>query len=222
MQDGRHREFTVRLNFPSMSLVTAAREEFPEWTKLEFQQCPNCPLKPANSPRCPVAVSLIDLMDLFKDCLSTEPAEVIIAGAEREIRKTMSLQDGLSSLMGLYMATSGCPVLDKLRPMVYTHLPFSNLHETMYRALSMYLVAQLLRHKRGKTADWDLKDLMKIYDEINVVNRAFIRRLHSIAEKDASLNALVKLDCLAGFGKFQLTHNYFQKLEETFAPYLDD
>ena len=46
--------------------------------RLEFQQCPNCPLKPEASPRCPVAVSLVDLMDLFKDSLSIETAEVVI------------------------------------------------------------------------------------------------------------------------------------------------
>jgi hypothetical protein len=222
LKDGRERDFVVRLNHPSLSLVTTPRTEFPSWTKLEFNQCPNCPLKPAESPRCPVAVSLIDLLDLFKDCLSTETAEMTIVSDQREYRKTMGIQFGLSSLMGLYMATSGCPIIDKLRPMVLTHLPFSSLEETVYRSVSMYLVAQLLRHRNGKNADWDLKDLMKVYDDIYTVNRAFIARLHGIAKEDASLNALVNLDCLPGFAKFSLEKKFLKNLEETFHPYLKD
>lgn len=219
-EDGRQREFTVRLKHPSLSLETVPREDLPAWTELGFNQCPNCPLKPADSPRCPVAVSIVDLVELFKDCLSTEVTEVTIQSEAREYRKTMSVMDGLSSLMGLYMATSGCPVLDKLRPMVLTHLPFASMEETMYRAVSMYLVAQLLLHKRGKTPDWDLKDLMLIFDEVNLVNRTFIKRLYVAVPKDASLNALVKLDCLAGFARFSIDRTYLKELEKSFASYL--
>lgn len=221
MKDGRRRDFTVRLKRPRLDLETTPRTEFPEWTALEFHKCPNCPLKPETSPRCPVGVSLIDLVDLFKDCLSTDVSEMSIVSEDREYRKTIGIQFGISSLMGLYMATSGCPVIDKLRPMVLTHLPFSSLEETTYRSLSMYLVAQYLRHRRGEKADWDLKDLMSSYDAVNAVNRAFIQRLHSVAPKDANANALVNLDCLPGYARFSLNKNYFDKLEGVFFPYLE-
>jgi hypothetical protein len=219
-KDGQHKDFTVRMAAATMSLEVAPRESYPEWTKLEYQQCPNCPLKPETSPRCPVAVSLIDLIDLFKDCPSTDIAQATIITPEREYRKTLSMQDAISSLMGLYMATSGCPILDKLRPMVYTHLPFSTLQETIYRAVSMYLVAQFLRQNRGETPDWDLKGLKKICDEINIVNRAFALRLTSVSAKDASINALVKLDCLAGFTALTIGRNQLKRLESMFASYL--
>ncbi|OGS38711.1 MAG: hypothetical protein A2506_13010 [Elusimicrobia bacterium RIFOXYD12_FULL_66_9] len=219
MNDGRQRDFVVRLRRPRLDLETSPRTEFPAWTALEFNKCPNCPLKPKDTPRCPVGVSLIDLVDLFKDCLSTEIAEVTILCDDREYRKTGGVQFGISSLMGLYMATSGCPVIDKLRPMVLTHLPFATLEESTYRSLSMYLVAQHLRHRRGEEADWDLKELLACYEGINAVNKAFIQRLHSVAPKDASANALVNLDCLAGYARFSFQKNYFDKLEEVFFPY---
>jgi len=220
LKDGRERDFIVRLKLPRLDLELAPRAEFPAWTELGFHQCPNCPLKPETSPRCPASVSLIDLVDLFKDSLSTEPAEMTIIGEEREYRKTISLQRGLTSLMGLYMATSGCPIIDKLRPMVLTHLPFSSLEETTYRSLSTYLVAQYLRHRRGEKADWDLKDLLGSYEEINTVNRAFIKRLHSVAPEDASANALVNLACLPGYARILHNDKYFKRLEEVFFPYL--
>lgn len=218
--DGRERAFTVRLKYPSLSLETVSRKDLPTWTELGFNQCPNCPLKPEDSPRCPVAVSLVDLVALFKDCLSTEVTEVTILSEDREYRKKMSVMDGLSSLMGLYMATSGCPVLDKLRPMVLTHVPFASLDETIYRSISMYLVAQFLLKRRGQAPDWDLKDLMRIFSEINIVNRAFIKRLQSVVPKDASLNALVRLDCLAGYARFTIDRDYLKSLEKSFASYL--
>lgn len=220
--DGREKRFEVPLSFPSMRLVAPPPPaDLPEWTKLEFNQCPNCPLKPADSPRCPVAVSLVGLIELFKDCLSTEVVEVTITSPEREYRKRMGIQDGLSSLMGVYMAAAGCPILDKMRPMLYSHLPFSTLRETVYRSVSMYLMAQLLLHRRGRPATLDLQPLVKVFEEIGEVNRAFIKRLHSLKLKDASLNALVRLDCLAGYSTFQINKDHIQQLEAVFGPYLE-
>jgi hypothetical protein len=54
------------------------------------------------------------------------------------------------------------------------------------------------------------------------VNRSFIQRLMSVAERDASLNALVKLDCLAGFTVFSIERHYVKELEQLFAPYLSE
>ena len=222
LASGVEKEFTVRLRSPSMSLESVPREHYPEWTRLEFHQCPNCPLNAAQNPRCPVAVNLMDIMEFFKDCFSTDIAEITIVSEKREYRKKTPLPQGLSSLMGLTMTTSGCPILDKLRPMVYTHLPFAMLEETMYRAISMYLVAQFLLQKRGKTPDWDLQKLMGIYDEVKKVNRHFSERLRSINRQDAGINALIILDCLGDFTKLSIKKTYIKELETLFAPYLKD
>src|SRR4029077_931459 len=117
LENGVEKEFSVKLSSPGLRQTIDVRAEAPEWTKLEFHQCPNCPLKPADSPRCPVAVSLVDLIDLFKDILSTEVVDVVIEVPERSYTKRISVQDGLSALMGIYMASSGCPILDQMRPM---------------------------------------------------------------------------------------------------------
>jgi hypothetical protein len=219
--DGREKRFDIRLLFPSMRLVETPPPSLPDWTKLEFHQCPNCPLKPADSPRCPPAVSLVSLVELFKDSFSTEVVDVTITAPEREYRKRMGIQDGLSSMMGIYMAAAGCPVLDKLRPMLYSHLPFSTLRETVFRAISTYLMAQLLKHRRGEPASLDLAPLVESLEQINEVNRTFILRLHSLGLKDASLNALVRLDCLAGYSSFQINKDHIKQLEAVFGPYLD-
>jgi hypothetical protein len=222
LRNGVSREFVVRLRKPGLQLVSTGRENLPDWTRLTHHQCPNCPLDPQTHPHCPIAVNLVDVIEAFKDCISTEDADITIGSNAREYHRRAPVQYGVSSLMGVYMVVSGCPVMDKLRPMVYTHLPFASVEETMYRAVSMYLLAQYFLSQRGKSPDWKLEKLVKIYDDISQVNRAFARRLLSINPKDASLNALVSLDCFANVTAFSIVRDSLKEMEYLFQAYLDE
>ena len=92
----------------------------------------------------------------------------------------------------------------------------------MYRAVSMYLLAQYYRDQRGKTPDWRLEKLVHIYDAIGKVNQAFAKRLLSINPQDASLNALVSLDCFATVTAFSIVRDRLQEMEYLFQAYLRD
>jgi len=217
---GTDKLFVVRLRREDLRLVLNPTAFHPSWTRLEHRQCPNCPLEPTQAPHCPAAAGLADLMDSFKDCLSTEPAEIVVAVEAREYRKQAPVQYGVSALMGLLMATSGCPVMAKLRPMVHVHLPFATIEETMFRAASMYLLAQHFRVQRGQVADWEMANLVEIFDQVAEVNQAFAQRLVSINPKDASLNALANLDCFAVVTSFAITKDNLKELEPLFQAYL--
>jgi hypothetical protein len=104
--------------------------------------------------------------------------------------------------------------------MVYTHLPFSTTEETTYRAVSMYLLAQYLRRQRGLQPDWELAGLVKIYEEVSVVNKHFVERLKTTKLEDASLNAVVKLDCFAAMTATLIAAQALSGVEELFRPYL--
>jgi hypothetical protein len=120
------------------------------------------------------------------------------------------------------MVVSGCPIMNKLRPMAFTHLPFATVEETTYRAVSMYLLAQYFRNRHGKKADWSLEELLKIYEEVRAVNHSFVRRLLSINPLDASINALVSLDCFGTVAAFSIVQDSLKALEPLFQSYLDD
>jgi hypothetical protein len=106
-----------------------------------------------------------------------------------------TLQVVAGSLMGIYMVTSGCPILDKMRPMVETHLPLYTPEETVYRAITMYLMAQYFRSRNGFEPWWDLKGLADYYKEVQTVNLSFAERLRSISDKgEPTLNAIALLD----------------------------
>jgi hypothetical protein len=218
---GVRKRFPVSLQKPGLALVVPKRSEEPAWTALGHHRCPNCPLDPGRHARCPVAVNLVDVIESFRDCVSTEEAQIVIRHPAREYHRRAPLQYGVSSLMGLYMVTSGCPILDRLRPMVRTHLPFATIEETTYRVVSMYLLAQYFRHQRGRRVDWKLTRLVRLCEDINRVNQAFARRLLSINPQDASLNAIANLDCFSTLTALSITRDSLKDLEALFGAYLD-
>jgi hypothetical protein len=102
---------------------------------------------------------------------------------ERRIYKQeCDLQSGLNSMLGLQMATSGCPILGQLRAMATFHMPFSSFGETLFRTVSAYLVQQFYVHKAGGKADWDLKELQAFYETLEGLNKAFSKRIRGIGK----------------------------------------
>ena len=195
--DHRQEVVELYLDTQSLDLIDKIQEKLPPWTNLDFHQCPNCLLTIQTHPSCPVAVCLVKLVPICKDLLSYDLIHVDVIMAERVISKDTSAQKGISSLMGLLMATSGCPRMSFLKPMARFHLPFASAEETLYRATSMYLLAQYFVRNQEQKADLELEGLLQIYHDIQRMNRAMAKRLRSISDKDSALNALVLLDIFA-------------------------
>jgi hypothetical protein len=156
----------------------------------------------------------------FADCISHEPAQVVVATPERTYTKDATLQQGLASLLGVIMTTSGCPIMEPLKPMVQIHLPFATLPETVVRAASMYLLAQYLRREEGQSGEFELGGLTRIYAEVAIVNRDFVRRLREAATEDANINALVGLDCFATMIPL-IAQDMLKEIRPYFSAYLD-
>jgi hypothetical protein len=197
-KSGRETEFDIKLDRKSLSVIPKSQLGYPEWIILGHRKCPICPLDEKNVNYCPVAKNMLGVVDAFKGIRPDEPIELYIQNEMRDYHKSTTVKEGMSSLIGIYMVTSGCPVLDKLRPMVRFHLPFANEQETRYRAITMYLMAQYLLYKQNRVPDWDLKYLFSIYKSVQIVNKAFHERLADSALKNATIEALGKLDYYAG------------------------
>lgn len=196
-KDGAVKVFNILLDRETLALVSERQPAPPPWTELNKNRCSNCTLDEVSNLYCPVALNLAVIAWEFKDYFAYEVVGVTVATEEREYSKDTSVQEGLSALIGIIMVTSGCPVLEYLKPMVRFHLPFATLPETVFRMSSMYLMAQYFRQQQGMAAVWKLDGLEKIYAEVGQVNRDFARRLAEAAKKDANANALVNLDCFA-------------------------
>jgi len=207
--DGTVKDFAMNFDKDTLSLLPHENALPGEWTRLEFEKCPNCSLDPATHAHCPVALNLSELIVFIKDMISYEEVDVVVEVPERKYSGRVALQTASSSLIGIIMATSGCPVLDRLRPMVQTHLPFATWEETSYRVVTMYLFSQYFRYKEGGKPDWDLDRLVELFDEIELVNLSFSQRIEGIRKKDASVNAVAILSCFGSMTRMSVSENMF-------------
>ena len=169
---------------------------------------------------CPVAVALIDVVDFCIDRISYQKVHATVITRNRTFVRDTTLQIALSSLIGIYMATAGCPVMDLLKPMARFHLPFADEDETMFRAMSAYLLGQYFIMKSGDQPDWKMKNLVGLYDEIKAVNSSFCSRLRTVTRKDSSVNALVGLDCFADAVIFSINQKFMEQLELLYQAYV--
>lgn len=208
--DGEIMEFDAELDSVGLKCLSCPpAENAPGWARLSKNQCPNCPFSEAEYAVCPVALNISPLVAAFANRSSYENVLVTVMSRERDVANSTTLEVGLTSLMGIYMVTGGCPVMDRLKPLVRYHLPFASIHESAVRVVSMYLLIQYFKNKKtGAKPDWDLKDLPAIYDEISVVNSSMTQRVKKAVVKDAVITALGNLNYLSNLVPLILTDTY--------------
>lgn len=176
----------------------------PEWTKLDNNQCSNCPLKTEYS-HCPAALDLDKVITEFQGIPAITKLKVTVITPEREYSKRVTLEEGVRALMGLIMATSACPVFNVLKPNARHHLPFASREESVLRSASLYLLSQYLLAQEGGEPDWELKGLIKTNEQLQLVNHAFWQRTMTVFQSDANSKALL--------GFFTLSSNMSASLQ---------
>lgn len=162
-----------------------------DWTLLESNRCPHCPLPSEQHRYCPAAVDIENIARQFGDTLSIERADVWVHMDKRDYFKNCDAQTWINSLFGLILASSGCPLLSKLKPLAHIHLPFATLDETIRRLVGTYLINQYLvfREASGKP-DWELKGVAELYRRLKEVNIHLMRRMREASSEDATVNAM--------------------------------
>lgn len=208
----------ISLKRDTLEMVHNGHKDLPGWTKLNVCKCPNCPLDENEHPDCPVAAGISGVVDLFRDFHSHDRAKVVVERTERSYQCDASLQDIVGSLMGIYMVAAGCPILNKMRPLVETHLPFSTWQENVFRIISIYLFAQYVRNKNGRKANWELGGLVDYYRQVEQVNRSLCERLNLVRKDDGDviLNAISVLNSLANITSLLIEENELAHWENIF------
>jgi hypothetical protein len=202
LEDGSTHTFKVNPDREDCSRAPDTKHPF--WTRLDFNQCRGCPLDATHHYHCPAAIDLKPIMETFQSVVSFANAQITVTADERTYSRHCDVQTGLRSLVGLVMATSGCPTLSRLKGLAKMHLPFATLEETIFRSTGAYLLKQYFIFKEGGTPDLELKGLHAFYEELQTVNRCFKRRIDAASEKDANMNALGSLIYLSMGVSFSL------------------
>jgi hypothetical protein len=191
LPDGSQKCLDFTFDAADFRLCNEAPETPPFWTELKFNQCANCPLDAAEHPHCPVALHMASAIEPLKALVSFDTVGVTVTQAERTIYAETTAQQALSSVLGLIMATAGCPWTDRFRPMARFHLPFASEVETVYRCVCMFLLA---RELTGATPPGGFAPLERLYENLHVVNRDMSRRLGAATRTDPARNAMALLD----------------------------
>lgn len=201
MPDGSRESFSVELNRKPVSPIPA-----PEWTKLDYHKCDNCPLAKEASPLCPAAADIANMTERFSAVQSFDKVKVHVQTPERDYFKKCDAQTGLISLMGLVLATSACPILSEFKVLAIHHLPFASYEETLFRTSGAYLLKQYLKQKNGEEADMEMMGLKQFYEDLGVVNKSLKNRISVVSQSDSNINAVNAL--------FSLSWLVAQSLEE--------
>jgi hypothetical protein len=196
LPDGQKDRIDLEFDADSFALLPPRRPAR-DWTALGVNQCANCPLSPATSPRCPFALALDGFIHRFDNYFSYEKVVVEVTTDRRTVISHHPLQEGMASILGLIGATSGCPVLEFLRPMARFHLPFATEEETLVRVFAFHLLGDYVRAGGRGAATMDLKGLEARYQAVAQVNAAMADRIRSAFTKDAVVNAIIILDTFA-------------------------
>jgi len=219
-EDGTEENFLIELDGNSLDYIQHQKPVYPNWTKLENHQCENCLLNSSTHSHCPVAVNLHRIFEPFKDKLSYNQVLVRVETQDRTFEHNTALQRALSSMIGIFMVSSGCPTMNILKPMVRFHLPFATVEETIFRSAASYLLGQYFRYKNNKVVDWHMNKLSDAYESIQLVNISMAHRLRSISEQDAGVNAVIVLDVFAKELPFTI-HAGLSKLEYLYKDFID-
>jgi hypothetical protein len=191
LPDGSKKQVDLSFDPGTFRLANETPADPPFWTELNFSQCANCPLNGEQHRHCPSALHMAAAVESLKDLVSFDLVGVTVSQAERTVRAQTTAQQAMSSVLGLVMATSGCPWTDRLRPMARFHLPFASEAETVYRSVCMFLLA---RELIGKGEAHGFASLKGLYDNLHVVNRDMSRRLGAATRTDPARNAMALLD----------------------------
>ena len=217
--DKQEAALCIKLDAISLEAVRGTNAPPPDWAQLEVHQCSICPLAKQTVTHCPAALAFVDILDEFGPLLSYTEVDLTVETRERTVQSKTTVQKALSSLVGLSMATSGCPILARFKPMARFHLPVATREETIFRSVGAYLLAQFFLTQRGETPDMELRGLRETYDRIHEVNVGLANRLRVIPSGDAHLNALVILDLFAHALPYSIDES-LAELEHMFTSFM--
>ena len=213
--------YELALDGVTLDIISPCPDEILQWAMLDFNKCPSCPLDAESFPYCPLALALVSLNSGFSHLASYDRTHVTVIMAERTTMKDTTAQQAISSLMGLISTCSGCPHTRFFKPMARFHQPFATGLETIYRAASMYMLAQYFLKTKGRRTDYGLIELNDIYRGLHEVNTHCAMRLRHGASNDSTVNAVVLLDMLAKSMPYAIDGS-LEELEHLFHHFLHE
>lgn len=198
-------------------------EPYPDWIRLDYCKCTNCPMNSELHENCPAAMAIIPLVKVGAELSSIEEIMIRVGHGDYVVEKEGIAQDLLSSLMAYILFNSACPILGGLRRMHLFTPPFPAFEVVLYHALAHELVG---RYYFSKLNDEKSIDIGQIHRDMNwrgegikMVIRAFVERFpkSDSGRNDGMHNAAVLIHSTVNLVSLNLD-NLLEKL----SPYFDE
>lgn len=214
--------FDYKLDGKTFEIIaTDAVANPPRWTELGFKQCSHCPLNPAEHPHCPVALQLHTIVERFHQTRSIDVVDLDVITEDRTISKTTALQNAISSMLGLVFPISGCPKTAEMKPLARFHVPMASEEETVFHVAGMYLLAQYFLNNKGGRGTFSFDGLIRIYEDLHILNKAIASRLQAVTSSDSVKNAITLLDMYANLIPV-LLQDQLVEIRSFFSAYLPE
>lgn len=189
-EDGSEKTFDI--DFDSVTLVP---KFIPDWMLLDNNKCSNCPLLSSQTKHCPAALEVAPVIDAFQKSFSYERVFVRVETPARNYEKNVDVQNALMAILGLLMSKSTCPHFKNLRVLGTFHLPFATNQESFFRIVSMFVIRHYFDqdNKQGPIEKINFNEMVKLYENLQILNYDFLQRVRLASKKDANLNAVAGL-----------------------------
>lgn len=222
LRDGLTEEFAYGMDAETFGIVSAPKAgKLPAWTELGFRQCPNCPLKPADHPHCPVAVQLHNIVERLHATRSIDQVKLEVVTEQRTVTRKIELQNALSSMLSLVFPVSGCPRTEGMKPLARFHMPLASEEETVFNVAGMFLLAQYFVNLKNRNGVLSFDGLIAMYGELHVVNKHVASRLKEVTSSDSVKNAITLLDMYSSLVPM-LLQDQLVEIRGFFNAYLPD
>lgn len=218
--DKTEKVLDLHLRTDNLTPVAWVPAKPPEWVALDNHKCSHCPLNSDKHAYCPAALNLSKLVEECNDMDLLDSVKLVVKTADRVVVVSATVQKALSSFIGLLMATSDCPPASYFRPMARFHLPLATEAETIFRAVTLYATAQLLRREEGKEVAADLNGLFDIYADLEIVNTGISTRLKTAGLDGAIAKSLMEWDVFSGMFPMR-AEEVMDKMRPLFSAYLE-
>ena len=79
--------FNLEIDEATGRRIDGNTDNFPEWSKLGFAQCPNCPLDVTETEYCPAATALTETAHRLGKVVSHAEVQLVVISEERWVGK---------------------------------------------------------------------------------------------------------------------------------------
>ncbi|WP_269539684.1 DUF6901 family protein [Cerasicoccus fimbriatus] len=163
----------------------------PEWTRLDYHQCKNCPLDEKRIERCPAAAAVAGLLENFTEVVSFQKVDLVIVRANGQYSIRGSAQMVVFALLVEFVSRAKCPYLfDPSADKGFFFLCL-DVDQLLYRFFSSFLIQHhLLSSGEPDPNAVNWHRFQQYMGEIRIALEGLLDRIQAYCHEDANINAL--------------------------------